>query len=198
VNRRARTVLRLIVVAAVFGATLSVLKGNDVGLRDDIGNLSAPWLLLPFFAGAAIDRRGLAPAAAGLLATVIALVAFYIANGFVLDLGDHSLLTRLHLTLAASSYWIARGLLTGPVFGALGGLWRRRGFPIVGVAVILLLDAEPPFWAFVHSGGGIAAFDFHPSLAASVVEVLVGLALAAGLAGVLSRNQRRAAVSGSK
>ena len=149
---------------------MSVVKGNDAGIRDDIGNLSAPWLLLPFFAGAAVERRDLA-AAAGLAATVVALVAFYVANAFVLELGPHSLATDLRLTLGATGYWVPRGLVSGPVFGALGGLWRRRGYPaLLGVAVLLLLDAEPLFWIAAHRMGGIASFAFQPSLAASAAE----------------------------
>ena len=71
---------------------MSVLKGNDAGIRDDIGNLSAPWLLLPFFAGAAMRGRWLAEAAIGLAATCAALMAFYVADAFVLNLGPPSLL----------------------------------------------------------------------------------------------------------
>jgi hypothetical protein len=142
--------------AAAFGVAMSVFKGNDTGIRDDIGNLSAPWLLLAFFAGAAAatGRRGLAGAAAGLAATFAALIAFNVANAFVLDLGPHSLANDVRL--AFTTYWFPRALLSGPVFGALGAIWRRRGYPTLGVAVILLLDAEPLFWAAVNRAGGVS------------------------------------------
>lgn len=178
--------------AAAFGAAMSVLKGNDVGIRDDIGNLSAPWLLLPFFAGAAIRGRGPAGVAAGLAATFAALGGFYLANAFVLDLGQHSLVSDVRLTF--SSYWFWPGLVSGPVFGALGALWRRRGYPTLGVVVILLLDAEPLFWAAVHRTGGVASFAFEPSLAVSIGEALVGLAAGACTAVILRRAHRRAAL----
>jgi hypothetical protein len=87
---RSRAVARVFLIflaAMAFGVAMSVLKGNDVGIRDDIGNLSAPWLLLPFFAGAAMRGRGLAGAAVGLAATSAALMAFYVANAFVLISG---------------------------------------------------------------------------------------------------------------
>jgi hypothetical protein len=191
-QRTAPALLLVVLAAAAFGAAMSVLKGNDVGIRDDIGNLSAPWLLLPFFAGAAMQRRELA-AVAGLAATVVALVAFYVANAFVLDLGPHSLATDLRLTLGATGYWLPRGLVSGPVFGALGGLWRRRGYPTIGVAVLLLLDAEPLFWAAAHRAGGVASFNFQPSLAASAAEAVLGLAATVFLVCVLRRTHRTAA-----
>jgi hypothetical protein len=191
-HRTAPALFLIVLGAAAFGAGMSVLKGNDVGIRDDIGNLSAPWLLLPFFAGAAVRRHELA-AAAGLVATVVALVAFYVANAFVLDLGPHSLATDLRLTLGATGYWIPRGLISGPVFGALGGLWRRRGYPVVGVGVLLLLDAEPLFWAAAHPAGGVASFNFQPSLAASAAEAVLGLAAAVFFACFLRRTHRRVA-----
>jgi hypothetical protein len=63
------------------------------------------------------------------------------------------------------------------VFGALGALWRRRGYSTLGaVAAILLLDAEPLFWMAAHSTGGVASFNFEPALVVSVGEALVGLA----------------------
>lgn len=195
---RKRTVPRLlliVVAAGAFGAAMSVLKGNDVGVRDDIGNLSAPWLLVPFFAGAAVQRRELAGAAAGLAATVAALVAFYVANAFVLDLGPHSLVSDLRLTVGATGYWLPRGLVSGPVFGALGGLWRERGYPIMlGVAVLLLLDVEPLLWVAVHRAGGVASFDFQPSFAASIAEAVVGVVTALCMAAYLRRTRRRAAL----
>jgi hypothetical protein len=174
---------------------MSVLKGNDAGFRDDIGNLSAPWLLLPFFAGAATRRGDLAAAAAGLVATAAALVAFYVANAFVLDLGPHSLVNDLRLTVGATGYWLPRGLVSGPVFGALGGLWRRRGYAPLGVAVLLLFDAEPLFWAAAHRAGGVASFDFQPSLAASIVESLVGIAAAVCMLIVVRRSDQAPAAA---
>jgi hypothetical protein len=182
----------IVLAAAVFGAAMSVLKGNSAGIRDDIGNLSAPWLLLPFFAGAAMQRDEVAGAAAGLAATASALVAFYVANAFVLDLGPHSLLSDLRLTVGATGYWLPRGLVSGPLFGALGGLWRRRGYPAVGVVVLLLLDAEPLFWAGADRAGGVASFAFQPALAVSIAEAAAGLVAAACLAGVLRHGRHRA------
>jgi hypothetical protein len=193
-SRTTSRVLMILVAAAVFGAGMSIVKGNDVGLRDDIGNLSAPWLLLPFFAGAAVQKPTLAWMA-GFAATVAALSAFYVANAFVLDLGPHSVLNDLRLTIGATGYWLPRGLVSGPVFGALGGLWRRRGYPTLGVAMLLLLDVEPLFWAAAHRAGGVASFDFQPSLAASIVESLVGVAAGVCILIVVRRSHQAAALA---
>jgi hypothetical protein len=98
-----------LLLAASFGVAMSVFKGNGAGVRDDIGNLSAPWLLVPFFAAGALPgRRLLTGALVGMAATCTALAAFYVANAFVLDLGPH---------------------------GVLGAGWRRRGFSYAGIAV---------------------------------------------------------------
>jgi hypothetical protein len=198
-SERERTVPRLLLIvlaAAAFGVAMSILKGNDTGIRDDIGNLSAPWLLLPFFAGAAVRGRGLAGAVAGLAATFAALTGFYVANAFVLDLGPHSLVNEVRL--AFTTYWFPRGLMSGPLFGALGTIWRRHGYPAIGLAVILLLDAEPLFWAAVHRAGGVASFDFQPSLAVSIGEVLVGIAACVCTAVVVRRTQRHPAVTATE
>jgi len=55
--------------------------------------------------------------------------------------------------------------------------------------VILLLAAEPLFWAVAHRAGGVASFDFQPSLAVSIGEALVGVTACACLAFVLRRAQ---------
>jgi hypothetical protein len=163
----------ILLAAAAFGAAMAVLKGNGSGIRDDIGNLSAPWLLLPFAAGAALRGGVLAGAAAGLAGTFAALAAFNLANAFVLDLGPHSTVASIQLTFTV--YWFWRGLLSGPLFGALGAVWRARGMPAWGLAVILLLDAEPLFWAAVRPLGGVANFAFAPAAAVSLGEAMTGV-----------------------
>ena len=45
------------VAAVAFGALESVVKGSGSGVRDGIGNLSAPWVILPFLAAVAVARR---------------------------------------------------------------------------------------------------------------------------------------------
>ncbi|HEU0194559.1 MAG TPA: DUF6518 family protein [Gaiellales bacterium] len=191
---RGKRMVAISLAAVAFGVAMSVLKGNDVGIRDDVGNLSAPWLLLPFFAGAAAGRRVPVGALVGLLATVVALVSFSVANAFVLDLGPHSLVNDLRLTVGAGDYWVQLGFLSGPVFGALGALWRRHRYPTAGLAVVLLLVAEPLFWEAADRSRAVPRFQFQPSLAVSVGEAVVGLLAFAVTAVVVHRARGRAAL----
>ena len=64
-----------LVVAVVFGLCLALIKGQADGLRDAVGNLSGPWLLVAFWLGSFARAR---PAAAvlGAVATVLALAGF--------------------------------------------------------------------------------------------------------------------------
>ncbi|MCL6446345.1 MAG: hypothetical protein K6T83_23345, partial [Alicyclobacillus sp.] len=115
--------LALVVSASVFfGAIMSIIKGNDVGLRDAIGNMSAPWLSLPFVAAVyAKLHRPVQGALVGLLATVCALTGFYFMNSFVLDLSPHPWLEKLGLTMRSGWFYFLLGFLSGPIWGFLGG-----------------------------------------------------------------------------
>src|SRR4051812_14716309 len=129
-------------VAAAFGVAVAVLKGGDAGVRDAIGNVSAPWLLLPFAAGSLGRGPGRA-ALIGVAVVLAALAGFYVAQAFVLDLGGHPLRTNLALTLGAGRPYYAAGLVTGALFGALGGLRGRYRRALVAAVVGLALIGEP-------------------------------------------------------
>jgi hypothetical protein len=62
------------------------------------------------------------------------------------------------------------------------------------MAVILLLDAEPLFWAAAHHVGGVASFDFAPSLVVPIGEALVGFAVCFCTVVILDRKYQRAAL----
>src|SRR5215468_1853500 len=101
-----RRMALIIGLAVIFGIAAAWIKGNGAGLRDAIGNISAVWLLLPFAAGAATgSRRIIVGAISGLVATLAALTGFYVAESFVLDLGQHPWLTDLSLTMGAIRYY---------------------------------------------------------------------------------------------
>ena len=181
-----------LLLAAGFGVAMSVFKGNGAGVRSDIGNLSAPWLLVPFFAAAALPgRRAYAGAAVGAAATCVALSAFYVANAFVLDLGPHGWIEDLQLAFV--THWFLWGLVSGPVFGIVGAAWRRRGSSYAGVAVTALLIAEPVFWALARRAGGVDSFAFEPSAGVSVGEVVAGVLACACMAVAADRARRRPA-----
>jgi hypothetical protein len=154
VGSNVRRVLGVLMAAVAFGIAMSILKGNGAGVRDAIGNVSAPWLLLPFIAGAAAGRERFWPGAlVGLLASLAALGGFYVANSFVLDLGPHPWLVDLRLAVEGGRTFFALGLLSGPVFGAVGAAWQRRGRPtVLGVLVASSLVFEPLGWLAYEKG----------------------------------------------
>jgi hypothetical protein len=158
----ARSVLIVLFSAALFGVVVSVVKGNGGGIRDAIGNTSAPWLMLPFVAAVVAGGRHAARAAlVGTAASFSALAGFYVANSFVLDLGPHSWLHDLSLTVQSGRMFFALAVISGPLFGALGGWWNRTHSTRLAVLVAALLVAEPlasfEYGSMRHSAYGSAA-----------------------------------------
>ena len=174
---RARRAFSVAVAAVVFGVVLSVVKGNDYGVRQAVGNVSAPWLLLPFAAGAWVGGRRVATGAAvGLVACMVALVGFYLANVWVLDLGPHSLLTDVQLTFNAGRRYLLLGLVAGPVMGVLGASWRQtrsRGLALTAASTLLL---EPFAW-LAYGAGGVGGYPHQVTVWAA--EMVLGAALCA-------------------
>jgi hypothetical protein len=169
-----------IAIALAFGVVVSVMKGSDGGVRDAAGNVSAPWLILPLVAGALVAaRRPLLGAVVGLLTTAASLLGFYLANAFVLDLGPHSTLHDLGLTLsAAGGLWFRAGLISGPVAGGVGALAAGRDRPWLGAMVAGLLLFEPVAWLLwfgVHHQS-VSAAAVSPAL--WVLEAGLGVACA--------------------
>ncbi|WP_250030932.1 DUF6518 family protein [Paractinoplanes maris] len=117
----------------------ALVKGDHDGVRDTIGNLSTPWLLVALAAG--MHTRSLPRGAAlGLAATVTALLGFYLVVAVTADDG------HLEQVLRLNRRWLYSGLLSGPVLGAFGA-WLNRRFTNLPMAVTvvtgLLLVLEP-------------------------------------------------------
>jgi hypothetical protein len=142
--------LALVLAGAVlFGVLAAWLKGQDgdgIGLvarmRADVGNLSGPWLLLPFLAGSTCSRMR-SGAVLGLLATLLGLVGFYALTGLVLDVDGQGFPRSAVSWAAANRIWFGAGLASGPIAGALGVLWRLRSGRPAWVPAGLLLVGEP-------------------------------------------------------
>jgi Family of unknown function (DUF6518) len=146
------TRLRFLVVlvgAFAFGLFAAWAKGQNTDaltllsrLRADLGNLSTPWLLVPFAAGLVVPHRW-GSAVAGFAATMAALVGFYLLTTLVIDLGGHGFVADFRKELLANRYYLEAGIVTGPLFGALGGWWKRSSRLPWLLLVGILLVAEP-------------------------------------------------------
>jgi hypothetical protein len=101
-------------------------------------------VLLAFAAGTS-GRRLVPGAVLGLAATVLALLAFYVVSARVVGLG-------LGTELQANRYYLEAGLVSGPVFGALGAWWRRSPSVRASLVAGLLLAGEPVVLALL---GGV-------------------------------------------
>jgi hypothetical protein len=181
-------------LAAAFGIVSAVVKGDGSGLRDAIGNVSAVWLLLPFLAAAAGGARRLASAAlAGLAATLVALCGFYFAESFVLELGPHPWLTDLALTMGTVRHYAEFALLSGPVFGALGHVWRQRhSLAAAGLLASAFVLEPAVWWLYGREVGGGAAYPVPGYPALWVGEIALGIAGFALLVKFARRQARRA------
>jgi Family of unknown function (DUF6518) len=174
---RSRKLGLLLLAAIAFGALVAAFKGQDTGVRDTLGNTSAPWVLVPFLAGALYTRIWQA-ALVGVVTTLAAFFGFYLAEAAILDLGPHPWTTDLRLTLGSGHAYEVWGMPVGFVYGVVGGLWKSGRLPAAPVAVGIAFISEPLIVAFLNRQG-IWAGDLleHPLVWAS--EVLVGVAVVA-------------------
>ncbi|MFC6715416.1 DUF6518 family protein [Branchiibius cervicis] len=141
--------------ALVFGFAMALVKGTDGGLRGEIGNLSAPWLLVAFLPGTRV-RGLLRGATIGLCSTMIALAGFYV--GVALQTPS----STLHEILRMNDFYFAAGLLSGPVLGTLGaavGSYRRS---LIGpVAALLMIGEWLVVWVLVNDFDGRTPWGFY-------------------------------------
>jgi hypothetical protein len=141
-----RRLARMLLAAFAFGVLVAWMKGPGGAdavseIRSSLGNLSTPWLLVAFVAGAGFARLRSA-ALAGLLATTAALIGFYLVSSLIHDLGQ-GFFGDLRLELSANRGYLQGGLITGPLFGALGAWWSGRRSLHASVLAGALLMAEP-------------------------------------------------------
>ncbi len=178
-----RRLVWLLLAGLAFGVLVAVVKGQEDNARNALGNASAPWVVVPFFAGAAYTRP-LHGALAGIAVTVAAFLGFYVAEAAILDLGPHPWYVDLRLTLGTLNIYEKFGFLSGSVYGALGSVWATRRLPMAAVAasaVGLAFVVEPlVVWTLWHEGiwGGPGILHY-PGL--WITEIAIGLALAIGL-----------------
>jgi hypothetical protein len=165
----------LLLAGFAFGVVVAVVKGEDTGVRDALGNTSAPWVVVPFLAGTRYPRVAHA-ALVGIATTLAAFFGFYLAEAAILDLGSHPWYTDLRLTLGSGHLYETWGLLSGAVYGALGGLWASRWLRAAPVAVGLAFLCEPLIVYFLWRAGiwgGDLLFHYRWLW---ISEVLIGIA----------------------
>jgi hypothetical protein len=182
VDRRTSQLAALAVGGLVFGVVMAVVKGQDAGVRDAVGNMSAPWVILPFLAGTRYSRT-LHSALAGVAITLVAFFGFYLSEAAVLDLGPVRWYTELRLTLGSGRAYEVLGVGTGAVYGALGGFWRGRTHGAAPAALGLAFICEPAaVWAIerlgLWGGGGLLHYRW-----LWIAEMTFGLCLVLALRG---------------
>ena len=148
-------VFLILLGALAFGLLAAWAKGpNTDGMstisqvRADLGNVSTPWLLVPFLAGTRSRKAG-AGALLGLAATMFALFGFYLLTSLVVDLGHHGIIRDLGRELGANRIYLVSGILSGPLFGALGAWWRTTRSLRASVVAGALMVGEPIVMAVV-------------------------------------------------
>ena len=179
----------LLLAGLLFGVLVAVIKGQDGGVRDALGNASAPWVVVPFLAGMRADSvsRG---ALLGIATTLASFFGFYLAEAAVLDLGPHPWYIDLKLTVGTVNVYEKWGLLSGSLYGALGAVWASRRLMAAPIALGLAFVAEPLIVlllvrAGVWGGGGLLDHSWM-----WMAEVLLGVG---AIALVVARTRRRRA-----
>ena len=115
--------LRLLLIfvgVCAFGVLDAIVKGHHGGMRNVIGNISAPWAILPILAGSiAVPRRLAVGALAGVASTVAALASYALARGESLRLSQSGGATLATIS-PIGNRWFLLGLVGGIALGASG------------------------------------------------------------------------------
>ena len=159
--------------------------------------MSAPWLLVPFLAGAwqVSQRRA---ALVGLAATWLSALAYVLMIVSPME-GAH--LTPRTFAFSLASQWprFAGGLVTGPLYGTLGHRWRsRRSLAAALLAALPVLLEPGGRWLATRLGlGNIPWIPFQWPLdgggvTAEFAELAVGLLLTCAAITLLARDRATA------
>jgi hypothetical protein len=130
--------LGLLLLAVAFGVLMALVKGTGAGIRYEVGNMSAPWLIVPVLLGRTA-RGHLAATLLGGLAALFSLLAFYATAAVALGLVSSS------ATIGNNLFFVIAGTIGGAAFGLFASLWREGAvlLPLVFLAeplVILVFD----------------------------------------------------------
>ena len=133
-----------LLLAVSFGAADQFLGSRAFVLgywATEASLLSAPWLLVAFFAGWSqpTARRAVT---LGLICTFAALCGYWAMTLSPIE-GAHVSARGIRSLLISQSLLVAGGLVTGPLFGRLGNRWRKRRDWLSASIVALAVCLEP-------------------------------------------------------
>jgi Family of unknown function (DUF6518) len=167
-----------LVLSAAFGAGdqyLGSLTGSGhlwaAGWSTDISLLSAPWLVLPFVAGAT-QREPRRAALVGLACTYAALLGYGLMTLSPIEHAHITVATVRGFLISERSVVIG-GIVTGPLFGWFGQQWRTKRTLAGALITAAALCLEP----FVRR----ATINPIQQRDVWLAEVVVGLAFAAAV-----------------
>jgi len=142
-------------VAVAYGALTSWLPApSDTSFW--VSNLSAPYLLFPFLAGASVAGSWRGAMLLGVLVDWAIVAAFY-ARGFY----DPSVIANKHrnreptismdqllhwVAIQADGPWLWLGIVAGVAFGLLGMWWARSRSALGAAAIAIPFALEPLAW----------------------------------------------------
>lgn len=114
--------LALLILLCAFATLDAIVKGHHGGVRNAIGNISAPWALIPFLSGAfVLPRRLIVGASVGAVSTVAALACYSLVRvGVGFEVGMQHRDASSMVIAAGGNRWFLLGALGGAGVGAVG------------------------------------------------------------------------------
>jgi hypothetical protein len=194
--------------AFAFGAIDQYIGSLRSSFLTEISGMSAPWLLVPFLAGAsqAVWRRAVLIGLAATWLPVLAYVVMIISPMEGTHLGPrpaglvgswNQLSPHLFLvTLASQWLWFAGGMIIGPLYGWLGYRWRahRSGSAALLAGLPALLEPAARWFAGRSGLAHVIGLAFQwpsygPAVIAEIAELAVGLALTGAALTAIARSR---------
>ena len=173
-----------LVLSAAYGAGTQFLGARVLGWGPEVAQLSAPWLVIAFLAGAT-QRTPRRAALLGLGATAAALTGYWLMTDSPVE-GAQYTLANAHGFFVSNAFVVVGGLATGPLFGWFGQRWWTRRALLGALVTAAALCLEPlarrvPVGVVHAIGHDYAITNPIGSPLVVVAEVATGLVLAAAV-----------------
>jgi hypothetical protein len=172
----------LLIVVCAFATVDALVKGHHGGMRNAVGNVSAPWALLPLLSGAFVKPRRLGfGALVGMASTLAALVCYSVVRAVAFGGGPQHRDAGSVVIAAATNRWFLLGAVGGALLGAAGArLAVRRQWAVlvaIAAAFLVLEPAARILWAVTK---GEPARTLVPGPVVWLGEVCCGVAIVIG------------------